>query len=330
MNWIRIFNRLFEIINPNDTSHPNYFSGSRFIEFVREIDPYFPTYSQFIEQRNNERLSTSRRDYYYDILLGFDEEASRIEIVKSIIDVCDKIDSERIDNLKKEMGIIETKVPAYIEELKEESKKTEEFKHKSQEKLKTILEYKNKRKPEVQQNKIMDDDERGPVVFPASPIKPKIWYKQPQYFVPLLVAIIAGVFGIINILIPWYLNREDSAEIEKSVLNDNRLIQITRGHVYLIKELNVAIELDADENFKNNLVKIWLFYPIDPNIELTEDNRLDVSTYKVYNIKLNELTNIYDSNIGTLEVFMKEPVFDKKIIKSIKVGIQKKTLPNTK
>lgn len=71
-NWIELFNRLFELINQRDTA--TYFSGPRFINTVKEFEPYFPDYNQFIEKRNREGKSTSRKIYYYDILIGLKED----------------------------------------------------------------------------------------------------------------------------------------------------------------------------------------------------------------------------------------------------------------
>lgn len=87
MNWAIIFNRLFELIDQDET--PNYFTGPRFMRKVKEVDPYFPTYQQFIEQRRAEQKSTTRRDYYYDILLAFDE-ARRIALINSILNDLDE------------------------------------------------------------------------------------------------------------------------------------------------------------------------------------------------------------------------------------------------
>jgi hypothetical protein len=83
INWVRIFNQLFELINQEG---PGYFSGGRYISKVREvIDPYFPDYQQYINSRKQSGRSTSRKDYYYDILMkfGIDE---RISLLNSIMD----------------------------------------------------------------------------------------------------------------------------------------------------------------------------------------------------------------------------------------------------
>mgnify|MGYP000606150440 CR=1 FL=1 len=85
MNWIEIYNRLFELINiQGDTA--TYYSGPRFINTVREFDPYFPDYNQFIEQRNREGKSTSRKIFYYDILFELKEEM-RLKVVFRILEI---------------------------------------------------------------------------------------------------------------------------------------------------------------------------------------------------------------------------------------------------
>jgi hypothetical protein len=72
MNWISEYNKLFRAIN--DQNSPNYFSGNRFIMIIKEFDPDFADYTQFIEYRNKEKLSTSRKDYFYDILMMYPED----------------------------------------------------------------------------------------------------------------------------------------------------------------------------------------------------------------------------------------------------------------
>ncbi|MCE5312337.1 MAG: hypothetical protein LLF86_04210 [Nitrospiraceae bacterium] len=81
VNWIRIYNRFFKIINEQG---PAYFSGGRFISKVKEIDPYFPDYTQYIAERNKTKKSTSRKDYFFDILLSFDE-TQRVKIIDAVL-----------------------------------------------------------------------------------------------------------------------------------------------------------------------------------------------------------------------------------------------------
>lgn len=55
-----------------------------FISLVKEINPYFPDYILYLEQRRGEGKSTSRKDYFRDIFLSFDEE-QRIQLIKKIL-----------------------------------------------------------------------------------------------------------------------------------------------------------------------------------------------------------------------------------------------------
>lgn len=103
VNWVRVYNRLLEIINPGDDKHPNYFSGRRFIDIVREIDNYYPTYQQYIEQMKKDGNLKSRKDYFIDILESF-QPAERIQIVQSILAECVDIE-EQIKGIESEMGL---------------------------------------------------------------------------------------------------------------------------------------------------------------------------------------------------------------------------------
>lgn len=80
-SWVVLFNRLFEII---DQRGECYFSGPRFISKVREIDPYFPDYHQYISDRNKTGKSTSRKSYFYDILLSFEDEG-KVRLLNAIL-----------------------------------------------------------------------------------------------------------------------------------------------------------------------------------------------------------------------------------------------------
>ena len=81
INWIEMFNRLFDIINEEGD---NYFSGPRFINITREINQHFPNYSQYIEAIRQSGKSTSRRDYFQDIIFSFDQD-KRLRIFKKIL-----------------------------------------------------------------------------------------------------------------------------------------------------------------------------------------------------------------------------------------------------
>lgn len=80
-NWIAAYNRLFEIINQKDEC---YYSGSKFLDIVREVNYGVPNYNTFIEKRRNAGKSTSRKDYFYDVIMNEDEN-SRHEIFNRIL-----------------------------------------------------------------------------------------------------------------------------------------------------------------------------------------------------------------------------------------------------
>ena len=82
MNWVVIFNRLFEIINiPGDS----YIGGGKFLDRIREVNYNAPKYTNYIEERRNQDKSTSRKDYYYDLLMEQPEQ-DRIRIVTNIVE----------------------------------------------------------------------------------------------------------------------------------------------------------------------------------------------------------------------------------------------------
>ena len=81
LNNIREFNKLFEAINQQGT--PSYFTGSRFIGIIREFDPNFADYGQYILYRQEKGLSTSRKNYFFDILMFFKEDR-RKQIIERI------------------------------------------------------------------------------------------------------------------------------------------------------------------------------------------------------------------------------------------------------
>ncbi|MCF8716436.1 hypothetical protein JM658_16535 [Joostella atrarenae] len=96
MNWIQIYNRLFELINiQGDT----YYGGTKFLNTIREVNNNVPSYINYIEQRRAENKSTSRRDYYFDLIMEKPEN-ERIQIVNSILDTIGHIEPERTASIR--------------------------------------------------------------------------------------------------------------------------------------------------------------------------------------------------------------------------------------
>jgi hypothetical protein len=103
VDWARVYNRLWEIINPADQTGGTYFSGGRFISAVRDVDPYFPNYAQYIDQRKTTGKSTSRKDYFYDILLSL-PEPHRFEFVHRILEMVQQNAPEKVSEIRNELG----------------------------------------------------------------------------------------------------------------------------------------------------------------------------------------------------------------------------------
>ncbi len=95
---IEIYNRLFELINNQDDT-ATYFSGPRFINTVRFFSPYFPTYPQYIEKRNEEGKSTSRKIFYYDILKDLDENI-RLQVIRRILDITKPFENHKVEQIE--------------------------------------------------------------------------------------------------------------------------------------------------------------------------------------------------------------------------------------
>lgn len=101
--WIEIYNRLFELINEKGNSE-TYFSGQRFITAVQEFNPYFPDYGQYIALRNQEGKSTSRKIYYYDILME-QSEPVRVKIIERILSQVYRQEPEKVQAIKMLLGL---------------------------------------------------------------------------------------------------------------------------------------------------------------------------------------------------------------------------------
>lgn len=73
-DWDKAFFKLWKVIGPQDTAI-HYIGGSQFYKFIMELcDDIPPSYSLYIEQRRKKDLSTSRVDYYNDLINHLDEE----------------------------------------------------------------------------------------------------------------------------------------------------------------------------------------------------------------------------------------------------------------
>jgi len=72
VNWITAYNRLFKIIN--NLEGDTYYSGSAFLQLAQQVDDGIHNYNQFIQMRKQQGLSTSRKDFYWDVINALQEQ----------------------------------------------------------------------------------------------------------------------------------------------------------------------------------------------------------------------------------------------------------------
>jgi len=102
VNWTIVFNRLFKIMDRK--GEPCYYSGPRYVQAVQEIKEDFPNYTDYINQRSIHDVSTTRRDYFKDILLFSLDEAGRYGLVRKILAEVDYFDQEACAGIRVLLG----------------------------------------------------------------------------------------------------------------------------------------------------------------------------------------------------------------------------------
>ena len=96
MNWTGIWNRLWRII---DSQGDCYFSGPRFLNTIRDFNMDLPDYGEFIELRRRADKSTSRKDYFRDVLMELDEPL-RVRALNAILEQVEHADAERVTEIR--------------------------------------------------------------------------------------------------------------------------------------------------------------------------------------------------------------------------------------
>ena len=118
VNWVRQFNDLFNKINQEGDA---YFSGPRFLDVIREFDNSYPDYRQYIDIRNSQGKSVSRKVFFYEILNEFDE-VKREEIIQRINEIVNEssISVQAVPDRKSVSDIFKQEYQAKLkEEIKE-------------------------------------------------------------------------------------------------------------------------------------------------------------------------------------------------------------------
>jgi len=65
-DWTAAYRRLYKFLDG--------YTGSQFIKTIQEVDPDLPDYMDYIEKRRKEDKSTTKKDYFKDILLSYPDD----------------------------------------------------------------------------------------------------------------------------------------------------------------------------------------------------------------------------------------------------------------
>lgn len=83
VNWIAAYNYLFAALNSENKAL--HVGGSTFCRMVQQVDTGSPSYQQLIALRQQQGKSTSRKDFYWDLIQGLPEE-QRFRLYRVFVD----------------------------------------------------------------------------------------------------------------------------------------------------------------------------------------------------------------------------------------------------
>lgn len=97
VNWIAAYNYLFAALNSENKDL--YVGGSTFCRMVQQVDPGSPSYQQLLSLRQQQGKSSSRKDYYWDIIQGLPEE-QRFRLYRVFLNHIESHDKAASDNVR--------------------------------------------------------------------------------------------------------------------------------------------------------------------------------------------------------------------------------------
>jgi hypothetical protein len=97
VNWTAAYNRFFMLWDRKDS--PTYLSGPSFLRFVQQVDPGAPNYEQLISIRNSQGKSTSRKSFYWDVVMGLPEPL-RFQLFRLFIDAAAPYAKDEVDSIR--------------------------------------------------------------------------------------------------------------------------------------------------------------------------------------------------------------------------------------
>jgi hypothetical protein len=96
VNWIAAFNRLFVLLNREGAT---YCGGPNFLRMVQQVDPGSPSYQQLLQIRQQQGKSTSRKDYYWDMLQEL-SEPHKYQLFRLFIDELESHARDEVEAIK--------------------------------------------------------------------------------------------------------------------------------------------------------------------------------------------------------------------------------------
>lgn len=97
VNWIAAYNYLFAALNSENKAL--YVGGSTFCRMVQQVDTGSPSYQQLIALRQQQGKSTSRKDFYWDLIQGLPEE-QRFRLYRVFVDHIEPHDKAAADTVR--------------------------------------------------------------------------------------------------------------------------------------------------------------------------------------------------------------------------------------
>ncbi|MCK5461289.1 hypothetical protein KAI58_04870 [Candidatus Gracilibacteria bacterium] len=108
MSFLTSYTLLFELLNDEKT----YYSGSDFLKVLKSVYSGIPSYTQLIKYRRKKGLSTSRKDYYYDVLLEMPEK-ERFKAISEFLDILELKKPKEVQHIREKMNI-QTKIQSGV------------------------------------------------------------------------------------------------------------------------------------------------------------------------------------------------------------------------
>jgi hypothetical protein len=96
INWISAFNRLFPIL---DKKGETYYSGPSFIKMAQQVTYDLPDYQIYIDSRNSQGKSSSRRSFYWDIIESLTDD-QKYDLFRLFIESLQPYAREEMNELK--------------------------------------------------------------------------------------------------------------------------------------------------------------------------------------------------------------------------------------